>query len=188
AFPDSRRGRATGVVMSAFSVASVAGVPAGLYLAAILGWRAPFSALTGLSVIVLIAHYLILPSMRGHLGRTPAEPVTPSTVRIQSTHLRAYLLTMTLMLSSFLIAPFLADFLVTNVGMDRKNQLPWVYFCGGLATLLTMTWFGRLSDHFGKLPVFRVLALLTLAPIAIITNLSPTPLVVVLTISTLFWI
>jgi predicted MFS family arabinose efflux permease len=198
AFPDARRGRATGVVMSAFSVASIVGVPAGLYLAAILGWRAPFSALTGLSAIVLIAIYLILPSMRGHLGRSPAELVNPLTVLIrvlnqlihvliQPTHLRAYLLMMALMLSSFLIAPFLADFLVANVGV-RKDQLPYVYLCGGLATLLTMTLFGWLSDRFGKLPVFRVLALLTLAPIGIITNLPPTPLAAVLTISTLFWI
>src|SRR5262249_42663256 len=41
ACPDVRRGRATGVIMSAFSVASIAGVPAGLYLAELSGWRAP---------------------------------------------------------------------------------------------------------------------------------------------------
>jgi predicted MFS family arabinose efflux permease len=187
AFPDARRGRATGVVMSAFSVASIAGVPGGLYLAALLGWRAPFSVLAGLSTLVLIGVFFILPSMRGHLGRTPCRAINPWAVLVQPAHLRAYLLMMTLMLSSFLIAPFLADFLVANVGM-RKDQLPYVYLCGGLTTLLTMTWFGRMADHFGKLPVFRVLALLTLAPIALITNLPPMPLAVVLTISTLFMI
>ena len=41
----------------------------------------------------------------------------------------------------------------------RKPSLPYVYLCGGLATLLTMTLFGWLSDRLGKLPVFRVLAL-----------------------------
>jgi predicted MFS family arabinose efflux permease len=187
AFPDARRGRATGVVMSAFSVASIAGVPAGLYLAAVYGWRTPFSALTGLSAAVLMATYFILPSMRGHLGRSPSKPVNPWTVLVQPAHLRAYLLMMTLMLSSFLIAPFLADFLVANVGVS-KEHLSYVYLCGGLATLLTMTWFGRLADHFGKLPVFRVLALLTLVPIALTTNLPPVPLAVVLAISTLFMV
>jgi predicted MFS family arabinose efflux permease len=91
------------------------------------------------------------------------------------------------MLSSFLIAPFLANYLVANVGV-RTDQLPYVYLCGGLATLLTMTWFGRMADHFGKLPVFRVLALLTLIPIALLTNLPPMPLAAVLTVSTLFMI
>ena len=39
AFPDSRRGLAMGVVMSAFSLASIAGVPLGLLLAEEYGWR-----------------------------------------------------------------------------------------------------------------------------------------------------
>src|SRR5437867_856865 len=36
-FADARRGRAMGVVMSSFSVASIAGIPAGLFLAEHLG-------------------------------------------------------------------------------------------------------------------------------------------------------
>src|SRR5258708_2569073 len=42
AFSESRRGTATGVVMSAFSVATIFGVPSGLYLAGLWGWRSPF--------------------------------------------------------------------------------------------------------------------------------------------------
>src|SRR5262249_32631912 len=52
AFPPARRATATGAVMSAFSVASIVGVPGGLFLAewSATGWRAPFAALTALSV------------------------------------------------------------------------------------------------------------------------------------------
>src|SRR6185312_5627257 len=74
-----------------------------------------------------------------------------------------------------------------NVGVS-KDQLPYIYLCGGLTTLLTMTWFGRMADRFGKLPVFRVLALLTMIPMVLITNLPPVPLVVALVVSTLFMI
>src|ERR1043165_4883618 len=42
-----RRGRATGILMAGFSIASVAGVPAGLWLAAHWSWHAPFLVLTG---------------------------------------------------------------------------------------------------------------------------------------------
>jgi predicted MFS family arabinose efflux permease len=187
AFPDARRGRAMGVVMSAFSVASIVGVPAGLYLAAGLGWRAPFGMLTGLSALVLAGVYFVLPSMRGHLSRAPLETVKPWAVLVQPTHVRAYLLMTTLVLSSFMIVPFLADYLVSNVGL-LKGELPYVYSCGGLATLLTMTWFGRLSDRLGKLPVFRVLALLTLIPLGLVTNLPAVPLLAALAVSTLFMV
>lgn len=40
--PFERRGRAMGIVMTSFSVATVAGVPLGLFLAAHLGWHLPF--------------------------------------------------------------------------------------------------------------------------------------------------
>jgi predicted MFS family arabinose efflux permease len=40
--PDARRASAIGTVMSAFSVAQVAGVPLGLYFADKLGWHVPF--------------------------------------------------------------------------------------------------------------------------------------------------
>ena len=42
AIPESRRGAATGTVMSAFSLAAVAGVPTGLFLATLSDWRAQF--------------------------------------------------------------------------------------------------------------------------------------------------
>jgi predicted MFS family arabinose efflux permease len=185
AFPEARRGRAMGVVMSSFSVASIAGVPAGLYLANLLNWRAPFFVLAALSGVVLIAASFVLPSMRGHLSRTSFTVATPWDILLRPVHLRAYLLMTALMVSSFLIVPFFADYLVSNVGVS-KAQLPYVYMCGGLATLLTMTWFGQLSDRFGKLPVFRILALLTLIPMALVTNLPATPLLLVLAISTLY--
>ena len=187
AFPDARRGRATGVVMSAFSVAAIAGVPAGLYLAGWLGWRAPFGVLAGAAVLVLVGVYFVLPSMRGHLSRARLDDAKPWAVLVQPTHVRAYLLMTTLMLSSFMIAPFFADYMVSNVGL-AKGELPYIYLCGGVATLLTMTWFGRLSDRLGKLPIFRVLALLTLIPMALVTNLPPVPLLVALAISTLFMV
>src|SRR6476659_2992535 len=53
--PEARRGRAMGIVMSSFSVASICGVPLGLELANKLDWHVPFYALAGLCVFVLLA-------------------------------------------------------------------------------------------------------------------------------------
>ena len=54
-FPEGRRGRATGSLMSGFALASVAGVPLGLFLGTNYGWHVPFFALVlgGLPLLLL---------------------------------------------------------------------------------------------------------------------------------------
>ncbi len=186
AFPEERRGLAMGVVMSAFSVAIIAGVPAGLALAAALGTGAPFAVLGGLSAFVLLLAAFALPPLRGHLD--DARPGGPAwAVLVRPAHLRAYALTTSLVLSTFVLAPHLATFLVVNVGW-AESDLASLYFCGGAATLVTMSLFGRLADRVGKLPVFRVLALLNLVPVLWMVNLGPTPVAATLVLTTLYFV
>jgi predicted MFS family arabinose efflux permease len=188
AFPDARRGFATGVVMSAFSVASIAGVPLGLYLADLFGWHAPFAALGGLSAAVLALAAVALPPLRGHLHDQPTCPASTWAVLTEPNHVRAYALMVSLVLTTFMLVPYLATFLVANVGL-RQNDLKFMYLCGGVATLLTMTPVGRLADRFGKLPVFRALALATLAAIVLVTNMpAGLPLALVLVLTTLLMV
>ena len=63
-FPEERRGRATGVLMSAFALASVVGVPAGLHVGFKWGWHVPFLILAGLGSLVLIAALFAMPPLR----------------------------------------------------------------------------------------------------------------------------
>src|SRR5207253_9319070 len=73
-FADARRGRAMGVVMSSFSVASIVGIPAGLFLAEKIAWWAPFAAFGGLCVPVWVLAWFVLPSIRGHLHKRHPSP------------------------------------------------------------------------------------------------------------------
>jgi predicted MFS family arabinose efflux permease len=185
-FPHSRRGTAMGVVLSAFSVAMVVGVPIGLELAEVSGWRSTFVVLGVLSGAVLLLATAVLPPLRGHLGRGRHRPVPTWPVLVHPNHLRAFALTATLVFGSFLLGPFLPTFLEADVGV-QQTELKYVYLCGGLATLATMTVFGRLADRFGKLRVFCVLALLCIAPILVVCNLpAGLPLAAVLTVTTVF--
>jgi predicted MFS family arabinose efflux permease len=186
AFPGVRRGRAMGAIMSSFSVASIAGVPAGLYLANLVNWRAPFLALAGLSAAVSVLVGLTLPPMRGHLarGRTVSNLWG---IFLEPAHLRAYLLMTAIVFSTFMIVPYLASYLVANTGRTNE-ELPYVYLGGGLATLVTMTFFGWLSDRLGKLLMFRTLAFFTLMTILLVTNLPSVALATVLTVCTLFMV
>ncbi len=175
AFPDSRRATATGVVMSAFSIASIA------------GGRAPFIVLGGLSVVVLVLAAWVLPPLRGHLGRFWASPDTWK-VATDPNHVRAFALMAALIGSSFLVVPYLATCLVANSGM-LEEDLKYIYLVGGLTTLLTLTLIGKLADRLGKLPVFRVLALATMVPLFLITVLpAGVGLAAVLTVTTLMFV
>jgi predicted MFS family arabinose efflux permease len=51
AIPYERRGRAMGVVMTSFSVSTVAGVPLGLFLAAHFGWHVPFFGIAAMCLL-----------------------------------------------------------------------------------------------------------------------------------------
>jgi predicted MFS family arabinose efflux permease len=187
AFPENRRGRATGVVMSAFSIASIVGLPAGIMLGNRFGVRAPFGILGFLSLTIWVLAFKVLPPMRGHLGRErPAIAETWDMLR-QPAHMRAYAFMIMLVLGSFTIAPHFSDFLVHNVGRD-KDQLAYVYLCGGLLTLVTLPLAGRWADRFGKRLVFRIMAVCTLLTILVITNLPATGLFPVLMLTTLYWI
>ncbi len=87
-------------------------------------------------------------------------------------HVRAYLLMSCLVLSTFMVIPFLSMYLVANTGY-RESDLPLIYFTGGAATLVTMSIFGKVSDHYGKLIVCRILVVLAMVPILLITNFDP---------------
>jgi predicted MFS family arabinose efflux permease len=183
AIPDYRRGFATGVVMSAFSISSIAGVPAGLLLANAAGWRAPFVALTaGSAALLLLAVFAISP-VRGHLR--PAGERNPGLWPVLSrpAHLQAFAVMLTLVFGGFLVIPFIADFLVKNVGVTQM-QLPLVYVCGGLSSLVTMNVVGRLADRLPRLLLFRVMGTLSVGPIVLLTMLprdTALPLVLLVT-------
>jgi predicted MFS family arabinose efflux permease len=92
-------------------------------------------------------------------------------------HLTAFALTLTLMLGSFSVIPYVSVYLVANVGVSEV-RLTVVFITGGLLTLIGSPIIGRLADHFGKLPVFRIVALISMFLILSITNLPHVPLAV----------
>jgi DHA1 family inner membrane transport protein len=171
-FPDSRRGRATGSLMTGFAIASVVGVPLGLVIGNSFGWNMTFIALGLLGMpIFLIAAY-VLPDLNAHLGEAHIHPLESlrRTFTVRN-HLNAFALIIALTCSGFLIFPYVSAYYVGNVGMSEQ-QLPWVYIAGGILTLVASPIIGRWADRAGKLFVFRVIAPLSALLMFAITHLQ----------------
>jgi predicted MFS family arabinose efflux permease len=149
AVPPQRRGRAMAVVLGAFSVASVLGVPLGLELAERAGWRAPFVAVGITGILVTIAARLLLPPLDGHLTSTSPHgaAVVRSLLARRDAQLAALIFVAT-NLSSFAFVPNLSALLQQNLGFPRDN-LGSLYLAGGLATLISLRVVGRVVDRFG---------------------------------------
>jgi len=188
--PDSRRGRAMGLVMAAFSVASVFGVPFGLFIASISNWHAPFFFLTGLSVLILWMIYKYIPSITEHITSQKLKPSPIQVIRRvtgNGNQMKAISLTIMMMLGQFMIIPFLSPYMVANVGFS-EIQLTYIYIAGGLFTIFTSPWVGKLTDNYGKIKIFTIFMTLNIIPIGLITHLGETPIPFVLLISTLFFV
>ncbi len=190
--PEHRRGRATGMILSAFSIASIVGIPIGLFLASRFDWQAPFFMLVGVCAVGGFLGHLVLPRIRRARSQEESKGGLAELVRLGSVfrvarHRWALLLNLSLTFGMFCFLPYLNPHFVTNVGLPEK-EISTVYLVGGLFTVVGARVTGWLADQYGKLEVFQVAALMAIAPILIVSHLTETPLWIVLVCSTLFMV
>jgi len=173
-YAESRRGYALGVIMTSFSMASVVGVPIGLWLAERdSSARTPFLylALVCIPIWILLCSFLPrVPSHKdsgdhGYWGTFWGVLKSPS-------HRWAFLFTCILVFQTFLIVPFLATYVVKNAGLPEE-YLQFVYIVGGAFTFVTMPLVGKLSDRFGKPLIYKIVVFLAVVPAVVITHLPP---------------
>src|SRR5687768_7848280 len=127
--PPARRGRAMSVVMTAFPVASVLGVPIGLVLAGKYGWHASFFLLAGCAAVILVVAAFALPPIRTAVhGHEPLRQMRE--IMSHGVHLRAFAVGAVLVMAGGLLIPFIAPSFMANVGLDEKVQLPITYMVG----------------------------------------------------------
>ena len=186
--PMERRATAMGKVMMGFSLASVAGVPFGLFLANHFGWHSTFVFLGTLSLTVVYGIVRFLPKMNSH--RTDSEGLPPfrslALILSDGNHLLALTVMFTLMFAQFFIVPFISPYMVSNAGM-QETDLPLIYLFGGLSTLVVLPWAGKLADRYGRLKVFTVFSIISLAVILVLTHLPKVPVWMALVVTTFFF-
>jgi len=186
--PESRRGRAFGAVMSAFSLASILGVPISLALALHFSWRAPYVFLAALCSSILLSAWFAVPPVRAHLagGRERNPLAQIRSVFGEPNHLRIFAFSSTLVFSGFLVFPFIAPYLVTNAGVS-ESDLPFVYLIAGIAALVVARLVGGWSDRIGRRRVFAGCAVATAVAAVAMTTLPRSPLFVAVLVSMLMF-
>jgi predicted MFS family arabinose efflux permease len=187
--PFARRGRAMGIVMTSFSVSTVAGVPLGLWLAAHFSWHMPFFGISVIVGVLVMGAWVTLPKMSDHLQgngrRGGLQPVFA--VLADAQHRLALLFSALMMFAGFTVIPFITLYLRSNVGWPAE-RVPLVYLCGGVVTLLTARLIGGATDRLGKVRVYRWMALVVTLPLMATTLMQGLPVWAVLSVSTLFFV
>ncbi|HQY05295.1 MAG TPA: MFS transporter [Lacunisphaera sp.] len=170
--PPARRGRAMSYVMTAFPLASVLGVPAGLVLAGRFGWHAPFFLLAGCATANVLLAAFALPHLATAVkGHQPLRQMRD--ILAHGVHRRAFAVGTVLVMSGGVIIPFLAPSFVANVGLDETSQLPLAYAVGGIATAFSTPFIGWLSDRMDRLRLLVIMSAGAVVVVLFITRLGP---------------
>lgn len=176
-FPFEIRGRVMGVVMTAFAVSQVLGLPFGIFLANHWGWHMPFLVLVALSTVVGVIIAMKLKPIDGHLkqpsGRNPIQHLFKTLANRDYTW--GFASTTLLATGGFMLMPFGAAFTVFNMGIPQQ-QLSWIYLATGLASIVAAPLAGRLSDAIGKFRLFVFGSLFGMVMVIWYCHLGVTPL------------
>jgi MFS transporter, DHA1 family, inner membrane transport protein len=188
--PFERRGQAMGMLTTGFSVASVAGVPLGLYIAALASWNTPFVFIAGLGGVIIPLIYGVLPTMTGHISQstTKSHPLAVINNILISPNQQLGLMLMIMLTSGhFVIIPLFTKYMVANVGFTEA-EIAYIYLIGGGLTIFTSPIVGKLADKYGKYIILRNFILISLIPVFLITNMPKIPIYYVLVVTGLFFV
>lgn len=153
--PVEERGRALAKVFAGMTMAQVAGVPLGAWMAYRFGWHAPFFLVAALSAVCAGVLLRFIPRNI----HVPAGSV--STILGALTNLRlmvAVTFTATLMCSVYIVFTFFGPIIETSTGAEA-GLLPVYFMLFGLGAVAGNFIGGFLSDRFGPLKTLVLVCL-----------------------------
>ncbi|RFM27241.1 MFS transporter [Deminuibacter soli] len=183
------RGRVMGFVQTSFAVSQVAGIPLGLFLASRYGWHSPFLLIVGFCVVVGIILFRWMKPVTSHLAVQHDRNAFAHLAHTASNkkYQLAFLTTVFMSAGGFMIMPFSSAFMVHNVGIP-EDKLMLIFFVTGLAGLAIGPLVGKWSDAVGKYKTFLFGTSLGLIMMPIFTNLTITPMWIVMVINVITFV
>ncbi|WP_311775961.1 MFS transporter [Klebsiella aerogenes] len=135
------RARLLATVISAFSLVSIIGMPAMLFLCERFGWQTAPALIGVLCLVALFMIYLGLPNIPGGAGSGTKIRITPTMLLFASGNALTQF-------SPMLLLPILVPLLLGNMRASSE-ALPWLFFLGGMAGFAATKLSGSLCQRFG---------------------------------------
>jgi len=176
-FDLQHRGRVMGFMQMGFGASQVLGIPIGLYLANIWGWHAPFLWVAAMAIVIALVIAVRLKPLTKHLAVQKDRSALMHLFHTvaKKDYRIGFTATALLSIGGYMMMPFGSAFAINNLGVTQ-HQLPLLFMVAGISTLFIMPMIGKLSDKIDKFKIFCVASIWMMVIVAIYTNLSITPL------------
>lgn len=186
-----RRAQGMGILMSGFALASVVGVPLGIFLSGYFSWHAPFLFICALGAPVMALIVFVIPPVNAHLqaGHQPGDRfLIYRRLATDMNLVRALMLSFAVIISHGAVIPYISDYLVANLHFKMDTQVIFMYVLGGTLSTIFSPITGRIADRFGRVPVFVVMSILAVVPIFMISNMATNSMVYLLVGAGMFFV
>jgi predicted MFS family arabinose efflux permease len=141
--PANLRGKMLATVIVSFSMVSIVGMPAILFLCAHHGWHVALWLISTLCLLALPLIVSIIPQDPVSFDTPHALPLDVSTLLFASSNALVQF-------SPMLVIPVLVPLMTQQLGASQ-DQLPWLFFAGGIAGYLSTKMTGALTSRFSVL-------------------------------------
>lgn len=180
-FDLQHRGRVMGFLQMGFGASQVLGIPIGLYLANAWGWHAPFLWVASMAAIIAVLIAMRLKPLTKHLAVQHDKSALSHLLHTlaKKDYRIGFTATALLSIGGYMMMPFGSAFAINNLGVTQ-HQLPLLFMIAGLSTLIIMPLIGKLSDKVDKFKIFMFASAWMIVMVLVYTNLSTTPLMVVI--------
>ena len=176
-FDIHHRGRVMAFVQMGFGASQVFGIPVGLFLANLWGWRAPFVMVGVLAALTALVIFMYLKPVTAHLSRQIDRSALSHLWHTfaKRNYRIGFLATVLLSIGGYMMMPFGSAFAVNNLGITQE-QLPMLFMVSGVASLVVMPIAGKLADRYDKFTIFCLASVWMMIIVTWYTNLSVSPL------------
>lgn len=155
--PAPLRGKMLATVIAAFSLVSIVGMPAILYLCTYYGWHAALWLIALLCLLALPLIVFIIPQDTISRSLVSRLPLDASTLLFACGNAL-------IQFSPMLIIPVLVPLMTQRMGVS-PDAVPWLFFAAGIAGYLGTKLTGQLTVHLSAL------VLMTVSTIALVLSL-----------------
>ncbi len=144
-FDEKSRGKAMGRVMGGFSLAAVFGVPIGLKMSELFGWKASFYFVALIGIVTLILLMIYLPTLNAHMSKEKKDKITYLGLFNRKINVMTFATCFIGSVAAFMIIPYVTAFVQLNLEFPR-NQIDYIFFIGGVFSFFAMRIAGKFVD------------------------------------------